>query len=117
MALRGDKRRHIFSIWPGTCSGGGGEQILRKGRVFKERKSNFSLNFPVFGSSDFVGPRSKVDLRYKGYAWAPVIGSFDKLRKVGVFSYLVYFLFKSHLKWFGLFEAVNDCLVGPKTWD
>ena len=72
--IEGDKRRIFFSIWPGTCSGGGGEQILRKGRVFRERKSNFSLDFPVFESSDFVGPKSKVVLRYKGYAWAPIWG-------------------------------------------
>ena len=43
--IEGDKRRHLFSIWPSTCSGGEGEQILRKGRVFRERKSNFSLDF------------------------------------------------------------------------
>ena len=28
------------------------------------------------------------------YAWAPVLGSFDKLREVGVLSYLFYPLFK-----------------------
>ena len=55
----------------------------------RERKSNFSLDFQVFGPSDFVEPRSKVVLRCKGYAWAPVLESFDKLRKVGVFSYLI----------------------------
>ena len=87
--IEGDKRRHLFSIWPGMCSGGGGEQILRKGRVFRERKSNFSLDFLEFGPSDFIGTRSKVLLRCKGYAWAPISGSFDKLRKVGVFSYLI----------------------------
>ena len=68
----------------------------------------------MFGPSDFVGPRSKVDLRCKGYAWAPVLGSFVKLRKVGVFSYLVYFRFKSHLKWFGLYEAVRGRLISPE---
>ena len=35
---------------------------------FRERKSNFSLDFPAFGPSVLVGPRSKVDLRCKGYA-------------------------------------------------
>ena len=70
-------RSHLFSIWPGTCSGGRGEQILRKGRVFRERKSNFSLDFPVFGPSVLVGLSSKVVLRCKGYAWAPVLWSFD----------------------------------------
>ena len=90
---RGDKRRHLFSIWPSTCSGGGGEQILRKLRVFRERKSNFSLEFLVFGQSVLFRLRSKVVLRCKGYVWASVLRSFDKLREVGVFSYLVYFRF------------------------
>ena len=55
----------------------------------RERKSNFSLDFPAFGPSIRVGPRSKVVLRCKGYAWAPVLWSFEKLREVGVFSYSV----------------------------
>ena len=33
---------------------------------FKKRKYDFSLDFLVFGPSVLVGPRSKVDLRYKG---------------------------------------------------
>ena len=31
-------------------------------------------------------------LRSEGFAWAPVSGSFDKLREVGVLSYLIYLL-------------------------
>ena len=42
----------------------------------RERKSNFSLDFPVFGLSDFVGPRNKVVLRCKGYTWASFLWSF-----------------------------------------
>ena len=30
----------------------------------------------------------------EGFAWASVLGSFDKLREVGVLSYLFYPLFK-----------------------
>ena len=44
---------------------------------FRERMSNFSLDFPTFGLSVLVGPRSKVVLSCKGYTWAPVLGSFD----------------------------------------
>ena len=58
--------------------------------VFRERGSGFSLGFRSIGLSDFFGPRSKVVLRSEGFAWAPVLGSFDKIREVGVFSYLVY---------------------------
>ena len=53
----------------------------------RERKSNFSLDFPAFGPSVRVGPKSKVVLRGKGYAWAPVLGEFRQLREVGVISY------------------------------
>ena len=62
--------------------------------IFRERESTFSLGFQPIGPSDFFGPRSKVVLRSEGYAWAPVSGSFDKLHEVGVFSYLIYPLFK-----------------------
>ena len=56
-----------------------GEGIVdfEKERVFRERKSNFSLDFPVFGPSVFIGPRSKIALRCKGYAWTSILGSFD----------------------------------------
>ena len=55
---------------------------------------NFSLGFRVFGPSDRFGPRSKVVLHIEDYTWAPVSGVFDKLREVGVSSYLFYSWFK-----------------------
>ena len=51
---------------------------FEKWRVFRERKSNFYLDFLAFGLSVLVGPRRKVVLRCKGYAWTPVLWSFDK---------------------------------------
>ena len=33
-------------------------------------------------------------LRGKANSWTPILRSFDKLREVGVLSYLVYFRFK-----------------------
>ena len=74
----------------GTCSRREGREYIKKWRVFRERACNFSLGFPAFGLSDFFGPRSKVVLRSEGFAWASVSGSFDKLREVGIFFYLVY---------------------------
>ena len=62
--------------------------------VFSERVFNFSLGLRAIGPSDFFGPRSKVVLRIEDYTWAPVSGSFNKLREVGVLSYLLYLLFK-----------------------
>ena len=62
--------------------------------VFSERVCNFSLGSRPIGPSDFFEPRRKVDLHGEDYAWAPVWGSFDKIREVGVLSYLIYPLFK-----------------------
>ena len=74
-----------------------GMDTVRLGFVIfreRERESTFSLGFRPIGQSDFFGPRSKVVLRIEGYAWASVSGSFNKLREVGVLSYLIYPLFK-----------------------
>ena len=73
----------------------GERRANREGENFREKVSNFFLDFPVIGPSIFGEARSKVAPHIKGYAWALVLGSFKKLRKVGVFSYLVYSLAKS----------------------
>ena len=75
---------------------GRGELRIKKWRVFRESVKLLS-RIPAFGPSDFFGLRSKVVLRSEGYAWAPVSESFDKLREVGVLSYLIYPLFKCFL--------------------
>ena len=62
--------------------------------IFRERRCSFSLDFWLIRSSNFVGLRSKAVLRSEGFVWASVLRSFDKLRKVGVLSYLFYPLFK-----------------------
>ena len=59
--------------------------------------SDFSLRSRAIGPSDFVGTRRKAVLRSEGFAWAPVLRSFDKLREVGVLSYLSYTLLKFFL--------------------
>ena len=46
------------------------------------------------GPSDFVGAEGKIDLRDQSYAWTSKSWSLDKLREVGVLSYLFYPLFK-----------------------
>ena len=57
----------------------------------------FSLSFffrsTKIGPLDFVGAEGKIDLRDESYAWTPKSWSFDKLREVGVLSYLFYPLF------------------------
>ena len=48
----------------------------------------------MFGLSDRFELINKVVLHIEDYAWAPVLRSFDKIREVGVLSYLFYPLFK-----------------------
>ena len=67
---------------------------LRFCDFFRERESTFSLGFLEIGPSDFFGPRRKTVLRGEDNAWTPILRSFDKLREVGVSSYLFYSWFK-----------------------
>ena len=58
--------------------------------------STFFLDFSAIEQAASDETRGKVDPHCKSYAWVPVLGSFEKLREVGVFSYLFYSLAKSH---------------------
>ena len=73
--------------------GWGKEREKKKGKkedkVFRERVCNFYLDFPMIGPTVSGETRSKVDPHCKSYAWVPVLWSFNKLREVGLFSYLV----------------------------
>ena len=68
----------------------------REMRDSRERSSTFSLDFSAIDPTNSGETRSKVGLHCKGYTWVPVLGSFDKLQEVGVFSYLVISCLKSH---------------------
>ena len=70
--------------------------------ISRERKCTFSLDFRSIGPSDFFVARKKVVLKDEGNAWAPILRSFDKIREVGVSSYLFQTLFKC----FVMFELV-----------
>ena len=83
------------------------EERGKRKRVFRERSSHFSLDFPAISSSNLDEARGKVDPHYKGYAWVPGLWSFDKLREVGVFFYLDILCLKSHENGFGCCEARN----------
>ena len=95
VAMRGQKKTSLLHFFYWNPVVGEGRANFEKERGFRERKSNFSLDFPVFGPLVFIGPRNKVSLRCKGYAWTPILGEFRQLWEVGVFSYFVYFRFKS----------------------
>ena len=85
--------------------------------VFRERRTSFSLKYRAIRPLEFFEERRKAALRGEAYAWAPVLGSFIKLREVGVSSYLSFTLCLSVFTMFELIEVVSGRLIGPKTWD
>ena len=78
---------------------------------------NFSLGFRAIRPSEFFGVRRKVALRGEAYEWAPVLRNFEKLREVGVSSYLNFSLCLSVFMMLELIEAMSGCLIGPKSWN
>ena len=83
MWQRGEQKESFLLHFAGSGSEEGESIFFLKWRVFRERKCNFSLDVSAFGQSIRVGLRSKVVLRGKGYAWAPVLGSFDNSKRYG----------------------------------
>ena len=84
---------------------------------FRERRTSFSLKIRAIRPSAVFEARRKAALRGEGFAWVPDLGSFLKLREVGVSPYLGFTLYLSVFQCFNWFEAVRGRLIGPKTWD
>ena len=84
---------------------------------FSERESSFSLKYRAIRPSTVFGTRRKATLRGEGFTWVPDLGSFLKLREVGVSPYLGFILSLSTLRMFESSEAVRGRLIGPKPWD
>ena len=77
----------------------------------------FSLSLRAIRPSEFVRTRSKVVLLSEGFTWVPDLRSFDKLREVGVSSYLGFTLCLSTLLMLELNEAVRGRLIDSKSWN
>ena len=84
---------------------------------FRERVFDLSLSFRQIRPLAVFGTRRKAALRGEGFAWVPDLGSFLKLREVGVSPYLGFMLYLSVFQCFSWYEALNGRLIGPKTWD
>ena len=80
-------------------------------------REDFSLESWEIRPSAVVGTRRKAALRGEAYVWVPDLRSLDKLREVGVSSYLGFILYLSTLLMFELNEVVRGRLIGPKYWD
>ena len=89
----------------------------QKWRFCSERKSNFSLEIRVIRPSVVFETRRRTALRGVGFAWVPDLGSFLKLREVGVSPYLSFIPILSVLRMLESNEAVRGRLIGPKPWD
>ena len=62
--------------------------INENGDFFSERESSFSLEIRAIRPSIVFGTRRRDALHGEGFAWVPDLGSFLKLREVGVSPYL-----------------------------
>ena len=60
----------------------------RNGGFFREMMSSFSLEIRAIRPLAVFGTRRRTALRREGFAWVPDLGSFLKLREVGVSPYL-----------------------------
>ena len=86
--------------------------------ISRERLSSFSLSFCAIRPSTVFGTRRRTALRREGFAWVPDLGSFLKLREIGVsLPTWVLFPLLNTLQMFMLNEAVRGRLIGPKPWD
>ena len=79
--------------------------------------SSFSLKIRAIRSSAVFGIRRRTALRGEGFVWVPNLGSFLKLREVGVSPYLSFIPILSVLRMFEYNEAVKGRLISPKPWD
>ena len=81
---------------------GGGPVAAKDGNGgFKREKDLILSRIPQIRPSEFVGARRKAALPEEVYAWTPILRVFDKLREVGVSSYLGFTLYLSVFQCFG----------------
>ena len=81
---------------------------------FRERE-HFSLDLRQIRPSAVFGTRRITALRGESFTWVLDLGSFLKLREVGVSPYLRFIPILSTLQMFESKKAVRGCLIDPKT--
>ena len=84
---------------------------------FREKVSDFSLDLRQIRSTVVFETRRETALRREGFAWVPDLGSFLKLREVGVSPYLGFIPSLSTLRMFESSEVMRGRLIDPKPWD
>ena len=75
-------------------------------------------DFPAFRRSKLDSPIIKVGLRNESYTWVLKSERFVKLEEVGVFSYSVYFLLKSHSMaiWYSSKRRAGSRAIRNELW-
>ena len=81
------------------------------------REFSFSLEIRAIRPSAVFGTRKRTGLRGEGFVRVPDLGSFFKLREVGVSPYLGFIPSLSTLQMFESIEAIRGRLIGPKPWN
>ena len=94
-----------------------GREPVDRNLSFRERLSDFSLEIRAIRPSAVFRTRRRAILRGEGFAWVPDLGSFLKIREVGVSPYLGFIHSLSIFRMFESSEVVRGCLIGPKPWD
>ena len=82
--------------------------------LFLEREPLLS-SFPAYSTVGSLWDKKESCSTRRGVRVGTDLGSFLKLRKVGVSPYLGFILYLSTLLMFELIEAVRGRLIGPKT--
>ena len=85
-----------------------GALIVRFEFLSRERVSSFSLKYRAIRPSAVFGTRREATLCGEGFVWVPDLGSFLKLREVGVSPYLGFTLRLSVFTLFELNEVVRE---------
>ena len=85
--MASERTSHLTSIFSQPVGREGEEKgkLDLKRESFKERDSTFSLNFLAIGPAVSSRARGKVHPHGKGFEKRSELGSFDKLREVGLF--------------------------------
>ena len=81
---------------------------------FREKVSDFSLDLRQIRPSAVFGISRRTVQRGEGFAWVPNLGSFLKLREVGISPYLGFIPSLSTLRMFESIEAIRGRLIDPK---
>ena len=96
--MRGKEKRKREMEKGKTKREGEGKEAVAIFFYFLLEREHLLSKIPVNPTVRFLRTKKQSGLHIEDYMWALVLGVFDKLREVGVLSYLFYPLFKCFVK-------------------